>query len=68
MPKRKCESCGIMEGGGLCNEVLTKYRGHNICSSCRVAWKRAEKILNKEIELDDFATGKSVNKYIRELK
>ena len=33
-PGKQCESCGIVEGGKICNEVLSREKGELLCQRC----------------------------------
>jgi len=42
-----------VEGGNLCGEVLTEYRGHLICSFCFRQWQAMEKEKGVEVKFLD---------------
>ena len=54
MKHRQCSVCGIIEGGDLCAEVLTEYRGIIACSFCIRGWQAMEKETGGEVEFMDF--------------
>ena len=56
MPHNKCQCsvCGIIEGGDLCAEVLTEYRGIIACSFCIRGWQAMEKETGGEVEFMEF--------------
>jgi len=56
-PSESCEACLIIEGGNLCNEVLSEYRGHNICDWCLRKWRELEKRCRRVIEFEQFKKG-----------
>jgi len=52
-----CDGCGIKEGGKQFQEVLSEYRGHNLCSRCQARWPKQEKMLERAIKFEEFLRG-----------
>ena len=52
---RRCEACGVIKGGQIYHEIITEYRGHNICSWCINKWKQLEAKLGKTIDFKDYS-------------
>ena len=49
-----CEGCGVLAGLGYTELVLMRYRDHDLCGYCVVAWKRLEKVLGREATFKEF--------------
>lgn len=43
----KCEACGTLCGPGHLEGRTQRFRGHNLCSYCPLAWKRLEASLGR---------------------
>ena len=57
--KVTCESCGIVEGGQLCNETFRQFRGHLLCGWCATMWREDEKRLDKRQSFEEFTEWKT---------
>ena len=53
-PHPRCDACGILCGMGHEN-VLSPYRGHDLCGPCIKAWKVKDNLFGKEMTWSEFA-------------